>query len=83
MNECLRSMRMTTGSAKKDHKLEVGKNYERSLEFEYVHIHPRSQWENGNYNRFWNSPEQPPSNSPCSPNVVAPKVLVSISDIAE
>lgn len=36
MNECLRSMRMTMGSAKKDHKLEVGKNYECSLEFQYV-----------------------------------------------
>lgn len=33
-------------------------------ECEYVPVHPRNQWENGNYNRFWTFPVQPPTKSP-------------------
>ena len=40
MNECLK---MTMGSAQKDHELQVGKDLRDPVEFEYVQIHPGNQ----------------------------------------
>lgn len=70
-------------SAKKDHKLEAERIMNVLSNLSMFKFMQGVSGKIETKTAFWSSPEQPPSNSPSSPNAVAPKVLVSISDTAE